>query len=42
MREELAYLEKYPSEDDSGWYISGYSGEEYGDEYGYCSSDDGW
>lgn len=42
MRARLEDLEKYPGEDDSGWYISGDSGEEYGDEYGYCSSDDGW
>ena len=42
MRARLEYLEKYPSEDDSGWYIAGDSGEEYGDEYGYCSSDDDW
>jgi len=42
MRARLKDLEKYPGEDDSGWYISGDSGEEYGDEYGYCSSDDGW
>ena len=41
MRARLEYLEKYPGEDDSGWYITGDSGEEYGDEYGYCSSDDG-
>ena len=42
MRARLEYLEKYPSEDDAGWHITGDSGEEYGDEYGYCSSDDGW
>ena len=42
MRARLEDLEKYPGEDDSGWYISGDSGEEYGDEYGYWSSDDDW
>ena len=35
MRAELAYLEKYPGEDDSGWDYS--SGEEY-DPF----SDDDW
>ena len=42
MRARLEDLEKYPGEDDSGWYIAGDSDEEYGDEYGYWSSDDDW